>query len=1155
MAEQTDVRLIIQARDEATKKLDELLDTTREFIKANKDLGRDSAEVNAEFNKLDRTYQKIAKSIRELASVRKLASDLEKAGQKTESLRRKTSTLVADIKTLRQQQKASALATKEQTAALDKARAAVRNKQSAASRLRKTISDLTSSEKKNTQAIKEAKAQLAQVKKEEEQLKQSRDELKRSTSQANAEQRSYAAEARRLEAQLRKNRRAFKEAVAAKRTAGQAARQAGVDTQRLAAEERRLEHELDKTRQAAREASTAIKGLGRATSTSARETRKAATGWEIFTDNSRKSMSVMQRVRGQILSITAAYVGLYGAVEQLRQSYASFFAQQSAQARLATQFEGDIKQVGQEMAFVRDQSYRLGLELETTEKAYSKFFVVSREAGNQAAETRGLWLNLAEAGVAMRVSTDDMQGAFRAVEQIMSKGQVMAEELRGQLGERFPAAVSIMAKALGRSTKELGDLMEAGELTSDTLFAFAEQAREQFGSGLPAAMDSMQASTNRLRNRWVDLQRAFAESSEDGVTDAMNELADALGSPEVLNGVRALGRGFADLVQMIVSLRDYADELGTLLKIVFYTYALQGAISAMAGMYQFAASIVATNSKLTRMQRIMRSVMLLPLLFEGASYVWENFQTELKYFFTEQVPAMLWHSMLNLIERIRYAFVDLINGFRADFNTIVGNFADIADFMGQDLVAGKLRGFVSKSDIDLQLAYSKHQERLAAIEKSRLETMQDIEKRKIAELKAEKEQADEAEKAEQDRLDAMAEEARLEAEKRAEAVRQRLEDAKAEMEAQKALQQRLSIEKRAYAELARLRKDLQGEGPFSEDELRQQFRAEVQELYMDLVALDDLVGQELVESWIEMQTQAALATQAADAYAAKEKELNDLVSYRRDILEYIQSLDPTEDAGLISTLREQLVGVNNEISKTIDGLIAMAEAMGDERMVMRLERMKSNLAEVKEEAWLTGEMIIDKMADNAVTAFDSMAQAMAEYLQGAGSMKDVFRAAGTAFRQFAADTLLWLAKLIMRQIIFNALQSAFGGWAGAAAGAVTGAVQHSGGVTGSTSRQRSVPAGLFSGAVKYHTGGVAGLAPNEVPAILQKGEEVLTRNDPRHRMNGGGAQAPAASPNITMVNAIDSEGVLSAALSTKSGEKVFLNTIRANKATVKQILG
>ncbi len=43
---------------------------------------------------------------------------------------------------------------------------------------------------------------------------------------------------------------------------------------------------------------------------------------------------------------------------------------------------------------------------------------------------------------------------------------------------------------------------------------------------------------------------------------------------------------------------------------------------------------------------------------------------------------------------------------------------------------------------------------------------------------------------------------------------------------------------------------------------------------------------------------------------------------------------------------------------------------------------------------------------------------------------------------------------------------------------------------------------VFANAHRYHAGGIAGLAPNEVPAILQEGERVLTAGQQR---NGAGA--------------------------------------------------
>jgi len=76
-------------------------------------------------------------------------------------------------------------------------------------------------------------------------------------------------------------------------------------------------------------------------------------------------------------------------------------------------------------------------------------------------------------------------------------------------------------------------------------------------------------------------------------------------------------------------------------------------------------------------------------------------------------------------------------------------------------------------------------------------------------------------------------------------------------------------------------------------------------------------------------------------------------------------------------------------------------------------------------------------------------------------------------------------------------------------------IAHRGGVIGADALPtRPVAADLFLGARRYHAGGIAG---DEVPAILRRGEEVLTRSDPRHRDNMGAA-------GVTVVYNIDARG-------------------------------
>lgn len=128
-----------------------------------------------------------------------------------------------------------------------------------------------------------------------------------------------------------------------------------------------------------------------------------------------------------------------------------------------------------------------------------------------------------------------------------------------------------------------------------------------------------------------------------------------------------------------------------------------------------------------------------------------------------------------------------------------------------------------------------------------------------------------------------------------------------------------------------------------------------------------------------------------------------------------------------------------------------------------------------------------------------------------GALSKVF----DAFDEGAADSLAELADGFDGTLgglakglsgVFNSLFGDGGANFGSIlkAGAQIIGMFHTGGVVGSTFNPRFAHPTVFANAVRYHTGGIAGLAPNEVPAILQRGEEVLTASDPRHRNNAGG---------------------------------------------------
>ena len=98
------------------------------------------------------------------------------------------------------------------------------------------------------------------------------------------------------------------------------------------------------------------------------------------------------------------------------------------------------------------------------------------------------------------------------------------------------------------------------------------------------------------------------------------------------------------------------------------------------------------------------------------------------------------------------------------------------------------------------------------------------------------------------------------------------------------------------------------------------------------------------------------------------------------------------------------------------------------------------------------------------------------------------------FRDLVTSLIADLAKLAARRFILgpiaNALSGALGG-----AGGIFAKVLHAGGMVGAPGPGRMVPALAFAGAPRMHAGGWAGLRSDEVPAILQRGERVLSRRE------------------------------------------------------------
>jgi tape measure domain-containing protein len=168
----------------------------------------------------------------------------------------------------------------------------------------------------------------------------------------------------------------------------------------------------------------------------------------------------------------------------------------------AIQFgSGSAENFAKNQQFLNDLINKYGLGLASTTEAYKSFFNASTLAGQSQAETNKQFEAVTKAGTVLKLTTDQMQGAFLALGQMMSKGTVQAEELRGQLGERIPGAFSIMAKALNVNERQLNKMLEQGQvLSKDALPKFAAELEKTFGKDAEKNLNGMVNSQNRFNN-------------------------------------------------------------------------------------------------------------------------------------------------------------------------------------------------------------------------------------------------------------------------------------------------------------------------------------------------------------------------------------------------------------------------------------------------------------------------------------------------------------------------------------------------------------------------------------------------------------------------------------------------------------------------------
>lgn len=297
--------------------------------------------------------------------------------------------------------------------------------------------------------------------------------------------------------------------------------------------------------------------------------------------------------------------------------------------------------------------------------------------------------------------------------------------------------------------------------------------------------------------------------------------------------------------------------------------------------------------------------------------------------------------------------------------------------------------------------------------------------------------------------------------------------------------------------------------------------------------------------------------------ADQEKDLNKTLSERNELVESYATL---VRLGLLSqeeatrktqaaydTTRPAILAQVEAIRQTIE-LLHQQGVITDtvyNTWLAKLQAIQAGTKLVNADALAVNQAIVQGVANAITSAFDLAVDSIGGLIDGTRSLGDTLQNIFTSALSIIGDFSKAIAQAIIQVIALNTAKKLVGSFS----------LFHGGGMVGS-SGGRMVRSGVnpmaFLAAPRLHSGGGLGLKNDEYAAILQRGERVLTEQQQASAARAAGQGSSGGQDprvDLKVVNQLDSGDIVEAGLQTRSGQKVLVNTIRANRSAIKEALG
>lgn len=464
---------------------------------------------------------------------------------------------------------------------------------------------------------------------------------------------------------------------------------------------------------------TAISNAGNSMTNTANQTVKSGSEMSKIIKRLSGDFSVMG---GMIAAIQPVQMlkSFSDEIIKVNQVYTGFIATIAAST-------GEYVDAGKAYEYVKDVSIAYGAGIEQLLNGYAKLKGATSTLLNTE-QIDHLFESITAVSSVMHLPAQTVERIFMAVTQIASKGQLMMEELKSQLGEHLPGVLAIAAESMGLEISELIAKMKKGEISAkEFLTAFPTELNKRFAGAAELASKSLNSVISRFHTAVFDIFKNMSTNSIalgfseaiSAVTDLLSEsndafvqFSDVIGgaalklaefirklTPEdlqkfgsaIVDTADAIGWLFSKTIQIIGIIKDYSSAILTGITVlagwrvaITYGVASMAALSAAYGGATGAAGLLTKATNILSLA--FKSLFGIFAVWSIGQYLYDEFEIARKgiLYFTTGFLALP-----DVVEKV-------FNHISAAIKNWVNDFAGVKIFDVSSTNVQRLKGEVTK---------------------------------------------------------------------------------------------------------------------------------------------------------------------------------------------------------------------------------------------------------------------------------------------------------------------------------------------------------------------------------------------------------------------------------------------------------------------------